>query len=75
MRTRKNTLAALALGLAVAGLASPSFGQRAENPNNTARDTAIHECSVKASKWSNTMWQTQQFVVYSNCMAEHGQQP
>jgi hypothetical protein len=75
MLTMKRTLAGLALGLAVAGLASPSFAQRSENRTDRARDAAIHDCSVKASKWSNTMWQTQQFTVYSNCMTEHGQQP
>ena len=71
----KNTLATLALGLMIAGSATPSFAQRADHHSAAARDAAVHDCSVKASKWSNTMWQTQQFTVYSNCMAEHGQQP
>lgn len=75
MFTMKRTLAALAFWLAVTGLASPSLAQRTENPNDAARDAAIHDCSVKAQKWSNTMWQTTQFSAYANCMAEHGQRP
>jgi hypothetical protein len=74
MRTRK-TLTAIALGLAIASAATPSFAQRADHRGAPARDAAIHDCSVQASKWSNTMWQTEQFAVYSNCMAGHGQQP
>jgi hypothetical protein len=75
MKTRNHGLAALALALAIAGTASPSFAQQSRNHSDQARDAAVQECSVKASKWSNTMWQTQQFAAYSNCMTEHGQQP
>jgi hypothetical protein len=75
MLAMKRALTGLALGLAIAGLASPSFAQRSENRTDPARDAAIHDCSVKASKWSNTMWQTSQFAAYANCMVEHGQQP
>ena len=75
MLTLKRHLVGLALGLAVAGLASPSFAQRAENRTNAARDAATHECSVEASKYSNTSMQTTQFAVYSNCMTQHGQKP
>jgi hypothetical protein len=71
----RKTLTAIAVGLAIASSATPGFAQRSDHRGDTARDAAIHDCSVKASKWSNTMWQTQQFTVYSNCMAEHGQQP
>jgi hypothetical protein len=74
----RNIIAPLALGLMVAAGASPSLAQRANHGGAgaaTGRDAAVHECSVAASKWSNTMWQTQQFAAYSNCMVEHGQQP
>ena len=37
------------------------------------RDAAIHECSVKASKYSFSTWQTTQFAVYGTCMNDHGQ--
>ena len=74
MLTRK-TLTAITLGLAISGAAMPSFAQRSHHRGNTGRDAAIHYCSVKASKWSNEQWQTQQFAVYSDCMVKHGQQP
>jgi hypothetical protein len=74
--TIKRTLAGLALGLAIAASASPSFARTADKGNSdSARDAAIHDCSMQASKWSNTMWQTGQFHAYSNCMMEHGQRP
>jgi hypothetical protein len=41
---------------------------------SAARDTAIHDCSVEAGKWSNSSWQTTQFAVYGTCMSEHDQQ-
>ena len=72
---RRNTLVTLALALMVAGSATPSFAQRVDHRGAAARDAAIHDRSVKASKWSNAKWQTEQFTVYSNCMTQHGQQP
>lgn len=40
-----------------------------------ARDAAIHDCSVAASKWSFSSWQSTQIITYEDCMAEHGQMP
>ena len=71
----RNTLTAIALALAIAGAATPSFAQRSDRRGNTGRDAAIHHCSVKASKWSNEQWQTYQFAVYSTCMVEYRQRP
>jgi hypothetical protein len=71
----RKTVTAIAFGLAIAGSATPGFAQRSDHRGNAARDAAIHDCSVKASTWSNGGWQTQQFAAYSNCMVEHGQQP
>ena len=70
----RKTPIAIALGLVIAGSATPSFAQRSDH-GGAARDAAIRDCSVKASQWSNGGWQTQQFAAYSNCMVEHGQQP
>jgi hypothetical protein len=47
----------------------------APNSANEARDAAIHECSVEASKFSNSSWETAQFAAYGTCMAAKGQQP
>jgi len=37
------------------------------------RDAAIHDCSVKADKYSFSSWQSTQIDVYGECMAEHNQ--
>jgi hypothetical protein len=71
----RKTLSAIALGLVIAGSATPSFAQRSDQRSNAARDAAVRDCSMQASKWSNGAYQTQQFAIYSNCMVEHGQQP
>ena len=75
MVTMKKTLAGLALGLTVAAVVTPGFGQSESRVNQTsaAREAAIHECSVKASKYSMSSWQSTQLEVYGTCMAEHGQ--
>src|SRR6266851_195618 len=61
----KKSLAGLALGLTVAALATPSFGQSQSRGNQTsaAREAAIHECSVRASKYQNASEETHQLVV------------
>ena len=89
MVSMKKSLAGLALGLAVAALATPSFGQSQSRANQTsaARETAVHECSVRASKFQNASDQTAPAAnqlntvspwspferVYGTCMAEHNQ--
>jgi len=45
-------VSALALGLAFAALASPSFAQRSEDHMSAARAAAIHECNLRAAKYS-----------------------
>jgi hypothetical protein len=42
---------------------------------DTVRDQAVHDCSVQASKWSFSTWQSTQLAVYGTCMSEHGQVP
>jgi hypothetical protein len=58
--------------------ASPPIFMYAPDPpgiSDPARDSALHECSVLAGKFSNSSWQTTQFAQYGTCMTEHGQQP
>jgi hypothetical protein len=83
----KKSLAGLALGLTVVALATPSFGQSQsrENQTSAARSAAIHECSVRASKYGRpaapaanpldtvSPWSPFQ-MVYGTCMAEYGQE-
>jgi len=64
------SLPALALGVALTTLASPSF---AASPLNGGRESAIHECSGAASKYTGHTWQTLQLHTYRSCMAEHGE--
>ncbi len=40
-----------------------------------SRAAALHTCSVEASKYNFSTWQTTQFAVFGTCMTEHGQQP
>jgi hypothetical protein len=62
---------ALALGLALASLASPSF---ADQPMSSAREQALRECSTGASKYQSGTWQTTQLHSYRSCMMQHGEQ-
>ncbi len=64
-------LAALALGLAVTALASPSYAQGLKI--SAARAAAIHECSVRASHYIQHTWGNWELYTYRACMAEHGQ--
>ena len=61
---------ALALGLALTSLASPSFAASM----STTREQALRECSTGASKYTNGTWQTTQIHSYRSCMMQHGEQ-
>ena len=67
-------VSALALGLALAALASPSFAQRSEQPMSTTREQAIRECNGIAGKYSQYTWGHAQIDTYRACMAQHGEQ-
>jgi hypothetical protein len=67
------SLAALALGLALSALASPSFAQRSEAGMGAARAQAIHECNAKSGKYIEHTWGDNEIYIYRSCMAEHGQ--
>jgi hypothetical protein len=61
---------ALALGLALAALASPTF---AAQPMSAARESALRECSTGAGKYTSGTWQTMQLHSYRSCMMQHGE--
>jgi hypothetical protein len=75
-RRNKHVAAALALGLAVSALATPSFAQRSEGGSHmsAAREKALRDCSAKAGKMSQSTWGTQQLAMHRTCMMEHGEQ-
>jgi hypothetical protein len=66
--------AAIALGLAIAAVASPSLAQRSETPTSNAREQALRECSGQAGKMSQSTWGDHQIHAYRSCMHQHGQQ-
>ena len=66
--------AAIALGLALAAVASPSLAQRSEIPMSSAREQALHECNAAAAKYKQYTWGHQEIDAYRSCMANHGQQ-
>jgi exopolyphosphatase/pppGpp-phosphohydrolase len=74
MIIRNKRVAAIAVGLALSALASPSFAQRSEDHMSAARAAAVHECNLRAQKYTQHTWGDVQIYAYRACMAEHGQQ-
>ncbi len=58
---------------APSGLEQTQPAAPATPTGETAREAALHDCSVKASKWSFSTWQTTQLAVYRDCMTAHDQ--
>jgi hypothetical protein len=65
-------LTALAVGLAVSALATPSSAQRSEGMSERA--AAIRDCNVQAGKYKQYLWGDYEIDVYRACMAQRGQQ-
>jgi hypothetical protein len=77
IRRNKYGAAALALGLAVSTLATPSFAQRSERGEtgmSSAREKAMRECNGEAGKMSQSTWGVQQLHNYRACMMQRGEQ-
>jgi len=74
MINSRKGLAALAVGLAVSTLASPSYAQEGGGVRiSQQRAQAIHECSVRAARYPQHLWGNQEIYTYRACMTEHGQ--
>jgi hypothetical protein len=67
-------VAAIALGLAITAVASPSLAQRSENPMSSAREQALRECSAQSGKMSQSTWGAHQLHAFRSCMHDRGQQ-
>jgi hypothetical protein len=65
-------LPALALGLALATLASPSFARDPQSMSS-ARETALRECNGSAGRYGMGTWLHHQLHTYRSCMAQHGE--
>ena len=64
---RKFVAVALALGVVA------NAGGKAPHLADTARPAAIHECNIKADKYSPITQLPDQFAVYGTCMTNHRQ--
>jgi len=77
MKIMNNRLAALAFGIAVAAVASPSLAQPDNNnggyPVSATRAAALRECNARAQPYVNRDWGVRQDAIYRACMAEHNQ--
>ena len=74
IRRKRYAAAALALGLAVSTLATPSFAQRAEDQMSTSRQNALRDCNKKAEKLTQNSWADHQIQMYRSCMSDQGQE-
>ena len=70
----KHVAAALAFGIAVSALATPSLAQRAEGQMSGSRENALKECNGDAGKMSQSTWGDHQMHKYRSCMMQHGEQ-
>jgi len=67
----KTHIAAIALTLAFAAVASTTFAQANTPHVSAARAAAIHECNIRAGKFALHTWGNFQLYVYRACMTEH----
>jgi hypothetical protein len=73
MMNFKKGLAALAVGITVTALASPSYAQRGPERISQQRAQAIHECNLLAARYPQYLWGNMEIYQYRACMTEHGQ--
>ena len=73
MTTMNTRLIALAFGLAVAAIASPSFAQSNDDEVSPARAAALRQCSTQEQKYPEYLWGEAGDQIYAECMAAHGQ--
>jgi hypothetical protein len=69
---KKRHLATFLIGLAVVSLAAPVTAQAQSVPSSANERAAIHECSVRASKYKDTSQENDHIFTFHTCMAEHG---
>lgn len=73
MSIGKVNLVALAFAITIVTAASPGSAQPLHDGVSAARAAAIHECSTRASRYTEYSWGNMEFDQYRACMAEHGQ--
>ena len=70
--SRKFLAVALVLGVLANAGGKPAFAE-VRHLVDAARPAAIHECNVKADKYSPITQLPDQFAVYGTCMTNHRQ--
>jgi hypothetical protein len=68
----KRILVGLALTLSAGALAPSVFGQTREAPDSAREQPAVHACSARAGKYSNTTEHTMRYYAWRGCMGENG---
>ena len=58
---------------AVTPSGSPTDRQNPQSTMSPARETAVHECSMRAGKYTETTWANMEMFQFRTCMMEHGQ--
>jgi hypothetical protein len=70
----KNKHAAAITWMLAVTMTSPSFAQGSTVHMSAARASAIHECNVRARKFSTLpVWGNWELYIYRACVAEHHQ--
>jgi hypothetical protein len=67
-------LIAIAVGLAIAGAATPGLAQSADEQISGARAQALRECNDMAKGYRQSTWGTHEITLYRTCMNQHGMQ-
>jgi len=58
---------------AVTPFGSPTATRNQQSAAGTAREAAVHECSVKSRQYSETTWGDMQMHQFRTCMTQHTQ--
>jgi hypothetical protein len=77
MTIMNNRLVALAFGLSVIAIASPSLAQRDHDQGpdhvSAARAQALRECTNLENRYREYTYGISEASIYRACMAQHGQ--
>lgn len=73
MTTVSNALLAMAVGVSLTALASPSFAQSHHDRAFDARAAALQLCSDLERKFPENTWGENSSAQYRACMARYGQ--
>ena len=71
MTTARTALAGLAPGFAFASIGLPSASAQTRERHIQAR-SAVHECSVRASKYKDYSDELEHMYTFRTCAARHG---